>query len=91
MLLVFGREEDWLLVQSSKKDGKAGFVPANYVEPHDDEEEETQPSQPQIVVPPSVRLFRPQTRINLIPSPASPPCKYIHRPSGSRRFKQGQR
>jgi hypothetical protein len=31
VLLAFDQEDDWLLVQS-EKDGKAGFVPANYVE-----------------------------------------------------------
>jgi SH3 domain. len=32
LLLVFDTEEDWLLVQSQKDGGKAGFVPGNYVE-----------------------------------------------------------
>ncbi|KAG1755728.1 hypothetical protein EDB19DRAFT_1891950 [Suillus lakei] len=31
ILMVFDREEDWILVQS-KEGGKAGFVPGNYVE-----------------------------------------------------------
>ena len=31
-LLVFNAEEEWLLVQSQKEGGKAGFVPGNYVE-----------------------------------------------------------
>jgi hypothetical protein len=31
ILLAFEREDDWLLVQS-QKEGKAGFVPANYIE-----------------------------------------------------------
>lgn len=31
ILMVFDREEEWLLVQS-KEGGKAGFVPGNYVE-----------------------------------------------------------
>jgi hypothetical protein len=30
--MVFDREDDWLLVQSQKEGGKAGFVPGNYVE-----------------------------------------------------------
>jgi len=30
--MVFDREEEWLLVQSKKEGGKAGFVPGNYVE-----------------------------------------------------------
>lgn len=32
LLLVFDTEEDWLLVQSQKEGGLAGYVPANYVE-----------------------------------------------------------
>ena len=32
VLLVFGKEEDWLLVQSQKEDGRVGYVPGNYVE-----------------------------------------------------------
>ncbi len=41
-----------MLVQSTKEDGKAGYVPANYVEPHNEEEAQ---ATPQVVVPPSVR------------------------------------
>ncbi|KAL4075896.1 hypothetical protein J3A83DRAFT_4223634 [Scleroderma citrinum] len=32
ILLVFNREEEWLLVQSQNEGGKAGFVPGNYIE-----------------------------------------------------------
>ena len=32
LLLVFDREEEWILVQSQKEGGKAGFIPGNYVE-----------------------------------------------------------
>lgn len=32
VLLVFDTEDEWLLVQSKNEGGKAGFVPANYVE-----------------------------------------------------------
>jgi hypothetical protein len=32
LLLVFGQEDAWLLVQSKTEGGKAGFVPENYVE-----------------------------------------------------------
>ncbi|KAI6164823.1 hypothetical protein EDD17DRAFT_1474079 [Pisolithus thermaeus] len=31
-LLYFDREDDWILVQSQKEGGRAGFVPGNYVE-----------------------------------------------------------
>jgi hypothetical protein len=32
VLLVFDKEDAWLLVQSQTEGGKAGFVPENYVE-----------------------------------------------------------
>lgn len=32
ILIVFDREDEWILVQSQKEGGKAGFVPGNYVE-----------------------------------------------------------
>ncbi|KAJ7507765.1 hypothetical protein B0H11DRAFT_1968579 [Mycena galericulata] len=52
VLLVFETdEEDWLLVQTDEDGGKAGFVPANYVEATSGEEEAA-PSL-QIVVPAS--------------------------------------
>ncbi|ESK97599.1 cytoskeleton assembly control protein sla1 [Moniliophthora roreri MCA 2997] len=51
ILLAFDTEEEWLLVQSTAKGGKAGFVPANYVEPHNEGEGETSAA-PQIVIPP---------------------------------------
>ncbi|KAJ6599097.1 hypothetical protein DFH09DRAFT_1130110 [Mycena vulgaris] len=50
VLLVFDTEEDWLLVQTDEDGGKAGFVPANYVEATSAEEEAPAP---QIVVPSS--------------------------------------
>lgn len=31
-LLAFDEEEDWILVQTENDGGRAGFVPANYVE-----------------------------------------------------------
>lgn len=39
-LLVFDREDDWILVQSQKEGGRAGFVPGNYVEEYSGEEQE---------------------------------------------------
>ncbi|KAF8974749.1 hypothetical protein BDZ97DRAFT_2053254 [Flammula alnicola] len=54
MLLVFDTEDDWLLVQNSKVEGKAGYVPGNYVEVVDEEQEHEQPPAPaRIVVPDS--------------------------------------
>lgn len=32
ILMVFDREDDWILVQSQKEGGKVGFIPGNYVE-----------------------------------------------------------
>jgi hypothetical protein len=32
LLHVFEKEDEWLLVQSQAEGGRAGFVPANYVE-----------------------------------------------------------
>ena len=32
VLHVYGKDEDWLLVQSQKEGGKIGYVPGNYVE-----------------------------------------------------------
>ncbi|KAG7096990.1 hypothetical protein E1B28_004385 [Marasmius oreades] len=52
ILLAFDIEEEWLLAQSTEG-GKAGFVPANYVETHTESEGHESPAAPQIVVPPS--------------------------------------
>ncbi|KAG1770092.1 hypothetical protein EDD22DRAFT_770447, partial [Suillus occidentalis] len=54
ILMVFDREEDWILVQS-KEGGKAGFVPGNYVEETTGVESTPAPASvaPQIVIPPS--------------------------------------
>jgi hypothetical protein len=56
VLLVFDTEEEWLLVQTDEDGGKAGFVPANYVEATSGEEEEAAPGPSQIIVPDSVRV-----------------------------------
>ncbi|KAG6896932.1 hypothetical protein C0992_005197 [Termitomyces sp. T32_za158] len=50
ILLIYETEEDWVLAQSDKEGGKAGFVPGNYVEPYI---QETMASSQRIVVPPS--------------------------------------
>lgn len=54
VLMVFDREEDWILVQS-KEGGKAGFVPGNYVEETTGVESTPAPVSvaPQIIIPPS--------------------------------------
>ncbi|KAK7061699.1 hypothetical protein R3P38DRAFT_2831037 [Favolaschia claudopus] len=51
VLLVFDTEEEWLLVQTDEDGGKAGFVPANYVE--DASAEEDAPPSAGIVIPDS--------------------------------------
>ncbi|EGN93071.1 hypothetical protein SERLA73DRAFT_127012 [Serpula lacrymans var. lacrymans S7.3] len=51
VLLVFDKEDDWILVQSEKEGGKAGFVPGNYVDEITDEQ--SKPSVPHIIIPPS--------------------------------------
>ncbi|GBE79439.1 hypothetical protein SCP_0206380 [Sparassis crispa] len=56
ILLVFDKDDDWLLVQSQANEGKVGYVPGNYVEETTGEEQPTTaviPSIPHIVVPPS--------------------------------------
>lgn len=51
VLLAFELEDDWLLVQSQKEDGGAGYVPGNYVE--ETTGDEPAPT-PRVTVPPSV-------------------------------------
>ncbi|KAF7332148.1 hypothetical protein MKEN_00095800 [Mycena kentingensis (nom. inval.)] len=54
ILIAFDAEDEWLLVQTDEDGGKAGYVPANYVEPHTGEDDEPAPvAAPQIVVPDS--------------------------------------
>ncbi|KAF9259485.1 hypothetical protein L218DRAFT_963517 [Marasmius fiardii PR-910] len=52
-LLAFDTEDDWLLAQSTGEGGRAGFVPANYVETYTESEAHKTPAAPQIIVPPS--------------------------------------
>lgn len=60
ILLAFEPDDEWLLVQSTKEGGKAGYIPANYVETHvegtEEEATEEQPANQRIIVPPSVRI-----------------------------------
>jgi len=53
ILFVYETDQDWLLVQSQKDGGKAGYVPGNYVEATSDAE-----STPTVDVP-SVRYILP--------------------------------
>ena len=58
ILLVFETEEDWLLVQDSQVEGRAGYVPGNYVEViADDEVKESTATLNRIVVPDSVNTL----------------------------------
>ncbi|KAJ3571426.1 hypothetical protein NP233_g3768 [Leucocoprinus birnbaumii] len=50
ILLAFEVDEEWLLVQSQKESGGAGYVPGNYVEETTGEEP---PPAPKIIIPPS--------------------------------------
>jgi hypothetical protein len=87
ILHVFDTEDDWLLVQTDEDGGKAGFVPANYVEATSGEEEAPAP---QIVVPSSVRL--PITTLKAISQPSSPPAPEtgLCRPRDQSRLVQDQ-
>lgn len=64
ILLAFEPDDEWLLVQSTKEGGKAGYIPANYVETYvegtEEEATEEQPANQRIIVPPSVRIQHPQ-------------------------------
>lgn len=44
VLLVYETDQDWLLVQSQKEDGRAGYVPGNYVEATSGAESTTTPT-----------------------------------------------
>ena len=76
-LLVFDTEDDWLLVQNSKAEGKVGYVPGNYVEVVD----YGQPHAPsRIVVPDSVRCSDRSNFLGVNPSliqPTHPVSTYI--------------
>ena len=55
ILLVFKTEADWLLVQVSWTEGRAGYVPGNYVEVVDEDEVKESTLTPnRIIVPDSV-------------------------------------
>lgn len=74
VLMLFDTEDDWILVQSSKAEGGAGYVPGNYVEAMSDL---PAPASSHIIVPDSVSislfLFGCYSM-----SPAYPPCQHLH-------------
>ncbi|KAH7879771.1 uncharacterized protein C8R40DRAFT_1083169 [Lentinula edodes] len=68
ILLAFEPDDEWLLVQSTKEGGKAGYIPANYVETHvegtEEEATEEQPANQRIIVPPSPTPSPPPTYVD---------------------------
>lgn len=82
VLLVFESEEDWLLVQDSRTDGRAGYVPGNYVEVIDEDSvKEPTPTSNRIVVPESVSMTSYWLMIRAHPALAPETCL-----CGSRRY-----
>jgi len=74
VLMVFDTEDDWILVQNSKEEGGAGYVPGNYVEVLD---ESPAPAPSRIIVPDSVSMIPPLfCRCSI--SSASPSCRHLH-------------
>jgi hypothetical protein len=55
VLMLFDTEDDWILVQNSKAEGGAGYVPGNYVEVMSDVPTPA-PAQSRIIVPDSVSM-----------------------------------
>jgi len=73
-LLVFDTEEDWILVQDSKEEGKAGYVPGNYVEVFEEEAAAPTPAPARIVVPDDVSLLPQRARYYV--DPVAAPTTY---------------
>ncbi|KAH8830815.1 hypothetical protein DL96DRAFT_1786537 [Flagelloscypha sp. PMI_526] len=79
ILLAFDSDEEWLLVQS-EKDGKAGYVPANYVEEDSGETAPAPPAAPTLVIPedppkPSAPYVDPAERVAATKSRSDDPVK----------------
>lgn len=75
VLLVFDTEEEWMLVQNANVEGKAGYVPGNYVEVAEEEPEAPSAPVSRIVIPESVSHYL--SSISSTPtdaSPAAPTC-----------------
>jgi hypothetical protein len=53
VLMLFDTEDDWVLVQNSKAEGGAGYVPGNYVEVMGDL---PAPARSRIIIPDSVSI-----------------------------------
>lgn len=71
VLMLFDTEDDWLLVQNSKAEGGAGYVPGNYVEVI------PAPAPSRIIVPDSVSIT-PLLFCCYSISSAPPPCQHLH-------------
>jgi len=72
VLHMFYNEGDWILVQDSTTEGRAGYVPGNYIEVVDEEDPKPVPPAPtRIIVPDSVSLlyFLRLSRLNLLQPP----------------------
>lgn len=88
VLYMFYNEEDWILVQDSTTEGRAGYVPGNYVEVVDGEDPKPVPPAPtRIIVPDSVSLLYIFFTI-IKTKPAAASKTSVCRPCGQSRFNQ---
>lgn len=74
VLMLFDTEDDWILVQNSKAEGGAGYVPGNYVEVMGDL---PAPAPSRIIVPDSVSIT-PLLFYCYSISSAPPPRQHLH-------------
>ncbi|KAF8558937.1 hypothetical protein OG21DRAFT_1503895 [Imleria badia] len=75
ILMVFDREDEWMLVQSQKDGGKTGFVPGSYVEEFSGEEQVREPEpelEPELESAPRLQLAPPSPK-----PPARPVSVYV--------------
>ena len=74
VLMLFDTEDDWILVQNSRAEGGAGYVPGNYVEAMSDL---PAPPSSRIIVPDSVSISILCSIVTQSISLASPPCQHL--------------
>jgi hypothetical protein len=87
VLYMFYNEGDWILVQDSTTEGRAGYVPGNYIEVVDEEDPKpVPPASTRIIVPDSVSLyiFLRLSGLNFAAASKTSVC----RPCGQSRFNQ---